>query len=94
MKVAIGLFIVFLVATQGCGPTQVLYKPDVDQAQIQADQQECKEKAVLWTGDGPYIGRRRSALDDNYEDCMEAKGYKWGDEKDVPESSIVPIFGP
>ena len=94
MKGAIGLFVVFLVAMQGCGPTQVLYKPDVDQAQIQADQQECKEKAAFYTGGGPLIGRRRSELDQNYYDCMEAKGYKWGNEKDVPESSIVPIVGP
>lgn len=91
MKVAIGLFAVFFVAMQGCGPTQVLYKPDVDPAQIQKDQRECKEKAVLWTGDGPYIGARRSELDRNYENCMEGKGYKWGDEKDVPPSSIVPF---
>jgi hypothetical protein len=94
MKVAIGLFIVFLVATQGCGPTQVLYKPDVDQAQIQADRQDCMEKANFYTGGGPYIGGRRSELDRNYNDCMEAKGYKWGDEKNVPESSVVPIVGP
>jgi hypothetical protein len=91
MKGAIGLFVVFLVATQGCGPTQVLYKPDVDQAQIQADQQECVGKASLYTGSGPTIGRRRSEWDQNYYDCMKAKGYKWGDEKDVPESTIVPI---
>jgi hypothetical protein len=91
MKGAIGMFVVFLFATQGCGPTQVLYKLDVDQAQIQADQQGCKEKANLYTGDGPYIGRRRSEWDQNYYDCMKAKGYKWDDEKNVPESSIVPI---
>ncbi len=83
MKGAIGLFVVFFVATQGCGPERVLYKPDVDQAQIQADKQACKEKAEFYTGGGPMIGRRRSALDENYEDCMEAKGYKWVEEKDV-----------
>jgi len=83
MKGAIGLFIVILVATQGCGPAQVLNKPDVDQAQMQADQQECKEKAEFYTGGGPSIGRRRSELDRNYEDCMKAKGYKWVEEKDV-----------
>jgi len=83
MKGAIGLFVVFLVATQGCGPAQVLYKPDVDQAQIQADQQECKGKAVFYTGDGAMVGGRRSELDRNYEDCMKAKGYKLVDEKDV-----------
>jgi len=94
MKRTIGLFVVFLVATQGCGPTQVLYKLDVDQAQIQADQQGCKDQASFYTGGGPMIGMRRSQFDQNYEDCMEAKGYKWGDEKDVPESSIVPILGP
>lgn len=94
MKVAIGLSVVFLVATQGCGPTRVLYKPDVDQAQIQADREECEDKASFYTGGGPMIGRRRSELDQNYYDCMKAKGYMWGDEKDVPESSIVPIVGP
>jgi hypothetical protein len=82
MKGAIGLFVVFLVATQGCGPVPVLYKPDVDQAQIQADKQECKGKAEFYMGDGPLIGRRRSELDGYYEDCMKAKGYKWVDEKD------------
>ncbi len=84
MKVAVGLLLVFSIATQGCGPTRVLYKPDVDQAQVRADKQECKEKAVFYTGDGPMIGRKRSELDRNYEDCMEAKGYKWVEEKDVP----------
>ena len=92
MKSAIGLFVVLLVAMQGCGPTQELYKTGVDQAQIQADQQECEEKAELWTGSGPRFGRIRSELDQNYYNCMEAKGYKWGNDKDVPESSIVPIF--
>lgn len=87
MKGAIGLFVVFLVATQGCGPTRVLYKPDVDQAQIRADKEECKEKAAFYTGDGPYIGRRGSELDRNYEDCMEAKGYQWVEEKDVPKQN-------
>ena len=85
MKAAIGLFVVLLVAMEGCGPTQILYKPNVDQAQIQADQRECKEKAALYTGDGPTIGRRRSELDRNYEDCMVGKGYKWVDEKDAPK---------
>ena len=85
MKVSTVLFVVFLVATQGCGPSRVLYKPDADQAQIHADEEECKRKAVFYTGDGPMIGGRRSELDRNYEDCMEAKGYKWVEEKDVPK---------
>ena len=82
MRVAIGLFVVLLVATQGCGPTQVLYKPDVDQTQIEADQQECAEQARFYTGGRVMFGSRRSTLDDNYNDCMEAKGYKWVIEKD------------
>ncbi len=55
MKGAIGLFVVFLVATQGCGPVPVLYKPDVDQAQIQEDKKSAREKAeFVDRGTGPY----------------------------------------
>jgi hypothetical protein len=85
MKGAIGLFIFLLVATQGCGPARVLYKPDVDQAQIEADQQKCQEQAEFYLGGGPRFGARRSQLDQYYEDCMEGKGYKWVVEKDVPK---------
>ena len=84
MKVAVGLLAIFLLATQGCGgPNLVLYKPDVDPAQIQADKRECQEKAELYIGDGPMIGSRRSELDRYYEDCMKAKGYQWVEEKDA-----------
>ena len=86
MKRVIYSFILLLFATQGCGgPNLVLYKPDVDQAQTQADKRECKEKADFCTGGGPMIGSRRSELDRNYEDCMEAKGYKWVDAEKVPK---------
>ncbi len=85
MKVGIGLFVVFLAAAQGCGPTPVLYKPDVDPAQIDADRQQCAEQARFYTGGGPLFGSRRSTADDYFDDCMKAKGYKWVVEKDVPK---------
>jgi len=85
MKVAIGLFVVFLTAAQGCGPTQVLYKPNVDPAQIDTDRQQCAEQARFYTGGGPLFGSRRSTADDYFEDCMKARGYKWVNENEVPK---------
>jgi len=87
MKVAIGLFVVFLVAAQGCGPTKVLYKPNVDQAQIDTDKQQCTDQARFYTGGGPLVGSRRSTADQYFDDCMAAKGYKWVIEKNVPKQN-------
>jgi hypothetical protein len=87
MKVAIGLFVVFLVAAQGCGPTQVLYKPNVGQAQIDTDKQQCADQARFYTGGGPLFGSRRSTADQYFDDCMTSKGYKWVIEKDIPKQN-------
>jgi len=87
MKIAIGLFVVFLVAAQGCGPTKVLYKPNVDQAQVDTDREQCAEQARFYTGGGPLFGSRRSTADQYFDDCMRAKGYKWVNEKDVSKKN-------
>jgi len=89
MKVTIGLLVVFLIATQGCGPQQALYNPNVDQAQMRADQRKCEEDAKTY-GDSPMLFLRRPGSGEGinereyYESCMERKGYRWVDEKDVP----------
>ena len=85
MKVAIGLFAVLLIAAQGCGPTPVLYKPNVDQAQIDRDREVCAEQARFYTGGGPLFGARRTTADDYFADCMKSKGYRWVIEDDVPK---------
>ena len=87
MKVAIGLFVVLLVAAQGCGPTPVLYKPNVDPAQIDRDRQQCADQARFYTGGGPMFGSRRSTADQYFDDCMKAKGYRWVNEGEVPKQN-------